>query len=260
MLEEFSVTITPLGRERRLRIYLPDGYAASSRAYPVLYMHDGQNLYRDEEASYGMSWGIAEYLDSRALDLIVVGIDSSTEGLQRLDEYAPWPNPDLTRRLFGESVTNGFGGEGRAYVDWIVQELKPLIATRYRTLPDQTGMAGSSMGGLISTYAALAYPRVFRRVAAVSSAYWFNQGEIEGLIETSDLSAIERFYMDVGTNEWTLAIDPETYIQSSKSVYPLLRQKIERIRFDLIEGAEHNERAWRQRLPALFGFLYGDML
>lgn len=250
-------TITPFGRERRVWVYLPEGYAAGVKAYPVLYMHDGQNLFRDEEASFGVAWGIADYLAQTDLGLIVVGIECSHDGLQRFDEYAPWPNHDLLRSLFGDAVT-ATGGEGKAYIDWVANELKPLIDKRYRTRPDQTAMAGSSMGGLISTYAVCAYPAIFRRVASLSSAYWFNQREIEALIRQSDLSPIERFYMDVGTNEWTVSIDPAAYIQASQAVYPLLQGQIERLQFQIIEGAEHNERAWRERLPAILGFLYGE--
>lgn len=257
MLEQFTMTITPFGRERRVWVCLPQAYAGGAEHYPVLYMHDGQNLFRDEDASYGMAWRIGDYLDQHGPELIVVGIECSHEGLQRLDEYAPWPNPDLIKSLFGESF-GATGGEGRAYIDWVARELKPLIDQRYRTLPEQTAMAGSSMGGLISTYAACAYPSIFRRVASLSSAYWFNQPEIEALIRSSDLSAVERFYMDVGTNEWTVTIDPAAYVRSSEAVHPLLAAKIERVEFAIIEGAEHNERSWSARLPQLFAFLYDD--
>ena len=258
MLEQFATTITPLGRERTIRLYLPDGYATDEKAYPVLYMHDGQNLYRDEDASFGISWGIAEHLDRTGLELIVVGIDCSHEGFQRLDEYAPWENRALIQALFGDTAA-ATGGQGKAYIDWVAQELKPLIDRRYRTVPDETAMAGSSMGGLISTYAACVYPQLFRKIASVSSAYWFNQAEIEALIQQSDLSAIDRFYMDVGTNEVTATIDSEAYIRSSTAVYGLLQPKIERLHFAIAQGAEHNEAAWRRRLPEIFGFLYAQV-
>lgn len=256
MLEQFTTTITPFGRERRVWVYLPEAYATGQERYPVLYMHDGQNLFRDEDASYGMAWQIGDYLDQHGPELIVVGIECSHEGLQRLDEYAPWPNRDLIETLFGDSF-EATGGEGKAYIDWVVQELKPLIDQRYRTQPEQTAMAGSSMGGLIATYAACAYPGIFRRIASLSSAYWFNQREIEALIRTSDLSAVERFYLDVGTNEWTLTIDPAAYIKASQAVHPLLAAQIERVQFAVIDGAEHNEIAWRRRLPQVIDFLYG---
>jgi predicted alpha/beta superfamily hydrolase len=247
--------MTPFGRERMVRVYLPVGYETSQNAYPVLYMHDGQNLYRDADASFGTSWGIADYLDASGLGLIVVGIDCNREGFCRLNEYGPWVNATVGQELLG--VADSFGGEGGAYIDWIVQELKPMIDRRYRTLADETGMAGSSMGGLISTYAACAYPSVFRRVASVSSAYWFSQGEIEALIRQRDLSAVERFYLDVGTCEGDSAASQQRYVASSQAVYELLRDRVQFVRFEIAEGEAHNEAAWRKRVPAMLRFLYG---
>lgn len=256
MLEEFVVQMTPFARERKVRIYLPVGYEETATAYPVLYMHDGQNLYRDADASFGTNWGIADSLDATGRGLIVVGIDCSQEGFGRLNEYGPWVNSTVGQELLG--VNEPLGGEGGAYIDWIVQELKPMIDQRYRTLPDDTAMAGSSMGGLISTYAACVYPSVFRRVAAVSSAYWFSQPEMEALIRRSDLSAVERFYLDVGTCEGDSPAGRARYVESSKAVYDLLKAKAGRVRFAIAEGAAHNEAAWRQRVPAMLQFLYSE--
>jgi predicted alpha/beta superfamily hydrolase len=199
MFEHFKVPITPLNRERTIRVFLPKSYHENlDKTYPVLYMHDGQNLYRDEDASYGISWGISDYLDESGLELIVVGIDCA-EGLQRLDEYGPWKTTAMDDMLTEERKS--IGGEGKEYIDFLVYELKPLIDRKYRTNPEETSMAGSSMGGLISTYAACVYPSIFKRVASVSSAYWFNQEELEELIKISDLSDLERFYLDIGTKE-----------------------------------------------------------
>jgi predicted alpha/beta superfamily hydrolase len=256
MLEEFRIHITPLQRDRMLRVYLPDSYHRTDKAYPVLYMHDGQNLFRDADASFGTCWGLQEFLDQSGLEVIVVGIDCNPDGFGRFNEYAPWPNPTIRQTLFG--TPGVLGGEGKAYVDYIVKELKPFIDRRYRTLVDDTAMAGSSMGGHISTYAACVYPHVFRRIASVSSAYWFNQAEIEDLIRQSDLTSIRAFYMDVGTREETATIDSRMYIESSVSVYEVLREKIGNLRFEIIEGAVHHERDWRKRVPDIFAFLYRD--
>lgn len=256
MLDEFMVRMTPFRRDRKVRVYLPVGYEESEKSYPVLYMHDGQNLFRDEDASFGTSWGIADHLDSTGRELIVVGIDCSQEGFGRLNEYSPWVNPTVGRELLG--VDEPLGGEGEAYVDWIVRELKPLIDARYRTIADDAAMAGSSMGGLISTYAACIWPSVFRRVAAVSSAYWFSQADMEALIRQSDLSAVERFYLDVGTCEGDSAEGRSRYVASSTAVYDLLKGKAQVVHFHIAEGAEHNEAAWRKRVPAILEFLYGE--
>lgn len=254
MFEHFEVNISTLDRKRMVRVYLPKKYNENKeKRYPVLYMHDGQNLYKDEDAGYGMSWGISDYLDQSDLEIIVVGIDCN-EGYKRLDEYSPWSSSEM-RKIFAPEL-DGIGGEGKKYIEYIVNELKPLIDVNYRTNPDETSMAGSSMGGLISTYAACKYPNIFKRVASVSSAYWFTQEEIELLIKKSDLSAIEKFYLDVGTNESSGTIDSQRYIESSESVYSLLKGKVKDIKFVIADGAVHNELAWRERVPAIFSYLF----
>ncbi|HEX8832202.1 MAG TPA: alpha/beta hydrolase-fold protein, partial [Longimicrobium sp.] len=157
--------IPQLHRTRRVWVYLPPDYASSSKRYPVLYMHDGQNVFDDSTSGFG-EWGVDETLDSLFATgdpgVIVVAVDHG--GAKRLDEYSPFINP-----------RHG-GGEGDAYVDFLAQTLKPLIDRRYRTRPDRlnTGVAGSSMGGLISLYAALKYPDVFGRAGIFSPSLWFS--------------------------------------------------------------------------------------
>jgi predicted alpha/beta superfamily hydrolase len=256
MLETLETTITPLGRERTVRVLLPPGYEAGGERFPVLYMHDGQNLFRDEDASFGTSWGVADHLARHGPGLIVVGIDSPRD-LRRIDELAPWPNRSAAAGLHPEPDV-GIGGEGGTYVNWIVNELKPTIDGRYRTRPDDTSMAGSSLGGLITLYAACQHPTTFRRIAAVSNAFWFNQAEIEDLVRRSDLAALERVYLDVGTDEASGdAFGPDAYVASNRAVHRWLEGRVPRLRFDVVEGARHDEAAWRDRLGSIFDFLYG---
>jgi predicted alpha/beta superfamily hydrolase len=253
MYEHFEVKMTPLDRTRMVRVYLPEDYYKSEKRYQVLYMHDGQNLFKDEDAGYGMSWRISDYLDQSNLDMIVVGIDCN-DGYKRLDEYSPWESSEM--RKVSAPELDGIGGEGKKYIDYLVHELKPMIDEKYRTLRDETSMAGSSMGGLISTYAACTYPEVFKKIASLSSAYWFNQEEIEQLIKESDLRSIEKFYLDNGTDESSGTIDSKRYIESSESIYTLLKEKVKDVKFVIAEGAVHNELAWRERIPAIFEYLY----
>ena len=155
--------IPGLNRERTVRIYLPPGYEQGTRRYPVLYMHDGQNLF-DDATAYAGEWGIDETLNelakSRGLELIVVGIDNG--GAERIHELNAWDNPQ-----FGK-------GEGEQYTAFIVEVLKPWIDQHYRTRPDRrhTAIMGSSMGGLISSYAISRYPQVFGKAGIFSPAYW----------------------------------------------------------------------------------------
>ena len=153
-----------LGRTRRVWLYLPPDYATSGdKRYPVLYMHDGQNVF-DDATSYVGEWGVDETLDSLhaagELSLIVVAVDHGGE--HRFDEYNPWTHPQ-----------HG-GGQGDEYAAFLVETLKPYIDAHYRTMTDRlnTGIAGSSMGGLISFYAMLEYPQIFGRAGVFSPAFW----------------------------------------------------------------------------------------
>ena len=156
-----------------IRIYLPTGYELSSQRYPVVYMHDAQNLYELESAAYGMIWDVKTFLDGLwAVDseqaYIVVGIDNA-EGYERLDEYSPWINTKLkdTMDRFQGSYRD-FGGQGEAYGAYIVDTLKPYIDANYRTKSDResTSIIGSSMGGVISLYIGITYPHIFSKIGA----------------------------------------------------------------------------------------------
>ncbi|AZB42316.1 alpha/beta hydrolase [Bacillus sp. FJAT-42376] len=254
MLKTFEIVLTPFNRKRKVRMYLPDDYETSGKRYPVLYMHDGQNLFRDEDAGYGVSWGVADVLSDMGLDIIVAGIDCNEERFGRFDEYGPWVSKGLGQQLF--QIDEELGGEGKDYIQFFAEEFKPMIDASYRTLPEQTAMMGSSMGGHITTYAICKYPHIFKRAASLSSAYWFNQKEIEERIRTSNLTAIEKFYMDVGTEEETSIIDAKQYIDASEPVYKIMKDKVQNCRFDIIEGGIHHESAWRERLPGILNYLY----
>jgi predicted alpha/beta superfamily hydrolase len=152
-----------LERTRRILLYLPPDYATSDESYPVLYMQDGQNVF-DATTSFAGEWGVDEELDGLHAHgdrgAIVVAIENGR--LHRQDEYSPWRYADR------------FGGEGDAYVDFLANTLKPHIDRHYRTLPDRcnTAVMGSSMGGLITLYAALKYPEVFGLAGVFSPSLW----------------------------------------------------------------------------------------
>ncbi|WP_026688973.1 alpha/beta hydrolase [Alteribacter aurantiacus] len=256
MYETFDVFMRSLGRQRTVRVLLPEGYGTSLKVYPVLYIHDGQNCFRDEEANFGVCWDVEGALMKVGIDIIVVGVDCNHEGFKRSDEYDPWGNETIGQVLFG--VPGVIGGEGKAYVDFLVNELKPLIDEKYRTNRDVTGLAGSSMGGHISTYAACAYPEMFSRVACLSSAFWFNQDKVEELVSASDLSQIKRWYMDTGTEEVTATVGPDVYLEASDRVYDKVKRKVRNCRYEVVEGGKHHEKAWKDRLPDVLAYLFFD--
>ena len=255
MLEKFKIPISAFNHERTIRVYTPPTYEAEqTKRYSVLYMHDGQNVFEDQDAIQGVSLGLKDYLDKSKLKLIVVGIDTNTLGDERKNEYCPWVDGEYSKNLIGMASTTG--GKGAAYVDFIVHELKPFIDSKYRTLEDSTSIAGVSLGGLISTYAVCRYPHVFTKVATISSAFWRNQEEIEKLLSQSDLSSIEKFYMDGGTKESVDERISKGFLESNQAIYDILAGKIPNTRFEIVEDAQHNYTFFRKRVPEIFRELF----
>jgi predicted alpha/beta superfamily hydrolase len=255
MLEKFKIPISAFHHERTIRVYIPPTYEAEqTKRYSVLYMHDGQNVFEDQDAIQGVSLGLKDYLDKSRLELIVVGIDTNTLGDERKNEYCPWVDGEYSKNLIG--MTSITGGKGAAYVEFIVHELKPFIDSKYRTLEHSTSIAGVSLGGLISTYAACQYPHIFTKVATISSAFWRNQEEIEKLLVHTDLSSIEKFYMDGGTKESEDERIIKGFLESNQAIYDILAGKITNARFEILEDAEHNYTFFRKRVPEIFTELF----
>jgi predicted alpha/beta superfamily hydrolase len=258
VLEKFHVRMSTFNQERMIRVYLPVSYHKSTKHYPVLYMHDGQNVFEDQGAIKGVSLGLKDYLDENKVDIIVVAIDLNPEGEERFNEYCPWVTGEIAVKIIGHRSSSG--GKGEQYLDFIVNELKPLIDRNYRTLENHTSMAGISLGGLITTYAACHFPDIFKRIAALSPGYYRNQEEIEVFVKNSDLSAVERVYIDFGTNEIT--DDQELNNQFTdmiQSVYEVLKSKIEDTRYVTIVNGEHNYTSFKKRIPAVIDYLFSDI-
>lgn len=252
-----------LGNVRDIFVWLPPAYADETRRFPVVYMHDGLNLF-DRYTSYSGEWEVDETmtaLSAEGLDAIIVGLPNMSDG--RAVEYCPYPfiNLDGTHTE----------GRGDAYVRFIVDTVKPLIDAAFRTKQDAsaTGIAGSSMGGLISLYAALTYPDVFGMCGAFSPAYWFGNN---GLLETARTraSGSGRVYLDVGTregetlNRWLQVYGQEAddaYTQGVCDLRDVLASAGYRPGVNLMyveeSDATHREDAWARRFPAAMRFLLG---
>lgn len=241
-----------LGRTRRILVYLPADYATQpKRRYPVLYMHDGQNVF-DAATSFSGEWGVDETLDQlrkagqNATGSIVVAVDNGNQF--RSDEYIPWHSDSLKGQPHQ-------GGQGSAYVDFLAQTLKPYVDAHYRTQPDaaHTGIAGSSLGGLISVYAALKYPRVFGEVGAFSPAFWVCNDSLRAYARKHPAAHSARFYFVCGPKE-------------SATMLPLMAQWRDELRAEGVPAAnisfhapatgEHKEWFWRREFPAAYRFLF----
>ncbi len=234
-----------LGNERQILVYLPPSYGSGERRYPVIYMHDGQNLF-DRATSFGEEWEVDQTLEAAAdegLEAIVVGIPNMGPG--RLDEYGPWPEPK-----------HDAGGKGDAYLDFIVDTLKPVVDRDFRTLPEResTGIAGSSMGGLISLYAFFARQETFGFAGVMSPALWFGERRIFEFLEQAPF-VDGRIYLDVGTQEGKEAVEDVRRLRDL-----LVEKGYERWKSFLyfVEmGGGHNESAWARRMRRELHFLLG---
>lgn len=250
----FLIDSKELKRLVRVYVYLPKSYQKEDKYYPVLYMHDGQNLFDNKLASYGKSWGIMEAYeeDLELPEVIIVGIDS---GESRTDELVPFAFVD-------EDSKHSGGGNSDSYYEFITKTLKTFIDKRYRTFKSakNTGIMGSSYGGLSSTYAALKYQEFFTRFGCVSNAYFPVQNELEELIKETSLLKVKKFYMDVGTKETDDKKMNESYLNSNHSVYEILSEKIlpNNLKYVIVEDAIHNESAWELRFPEIVKFLFSD--
>jgi predicted alpha/beta superfamily hydrolase len=256
LLEIFPIYMTSFKQDRLIRVYLPKNYNEGRKKYPVLYMHDGQNIFNDDDAIGGTSLKLENYLDENGLEVIVIGIDTNSK--DRINEYCPWVNGDYSKKILGHASTSG--GKGIEYVEFIVNELKPFIDNKYRTLKDNTAMAGISLGGLITIFAMCRYPQIFKNITVLSSAFYRNQEEIEKLIKDTDLSLIERIYLDCGDKEsGNEEFINKEVLASNKAVYDILKEKVTSIEFTIINDAEHYYSFFRERVPKLFSFLINHL-
>jgi predicted alpha/beta superfamily hydrolase len=233
-----------LGNERDILAYLPPSYATGDRRYPVIYMHDGQNLF-DPTTSFGGEWEVDQTMEAASrdgLEAIVIGIPNSGE--ERCNEYSPFKD------------AKAGGGKGDDYLDFIIDTLKPIIDAEFRTLTGRlhTGIAGSSMGGLITLYAFFRNPQTFGFCGAMSPSLWFANREIFDYIELTDFIP-GRIYLDCGTREGNDAM------HDVRRLRDMLLKKGYRSNRDLLclieRGGGHNEASWARRLRLELNFLLG---
>ena len=247
---------TPKGTNRPLHIYLPDDYFESEQRYPVMYFFDGHNLYYNEDATYGKSWGLKEFLDGWQKKLIIVGIECGHDGQERLSEYLPYPANKTSH--FAR-----FQPMGDATMQWILSEVKPLIDLEYRTIPfrECTGIAGSSMGGLMALYAIAHYNRWFSKGGCISSAIGFCMRPLMADLRKSAISPDTRAYLSWGSREAHGVKDPEKDDRSSKTygwnkkAADHLRSQGSTVKMVCQVGGGHCEADWEKLVPDFMNFL-----
>lgn len=239
-----SFFMPQLNRSRKIWLYLPDDYTtALNKYYPVIYMQDGQNVF-DDSTSFAGEWEVDETLHALQMDgdygAIVIAIENG--GIYRLDEYSPYVNPS-----YG-------GGQGDEYCDFIVNTLKPYVDANYRTLSqrDFTAIAGSSMGGLISFYAALKYPDVFSKTGVFSPSFWFDDSIYTYASSHSKTQDI-KFYFTAGRYEST------DMVPDIKSMYTTLyNDGYTDAEMDTVikNDGQHAEWFWAREFPFCYEWLF----
>lgn len=273
-IETFNITIPYTKLNRRVWVYLPSEYATSGKNYPVLYMHDGQNLFDISTSYKGVIWDVHSAIERSIIKrktegVIVVALDNASvedgrEDIGRLDEFSPWINTKIKTLQDNNGINRPVGGYGEKYAKYMVEELKPLIDSKYRTLKDRehTGIAGSSMGGLISIYMGIHYDHVFSKIGAFSTSVWFAEKELLELIKNHAPDQPSKWYLDIGTKESSNNEEShlnQRYIKGTMEVYETLLQvgvKEENLKIVVDEGAKHEEEAWARRFPDAFNWLY----
>ena len=247
---------------RMLRVWLPANYGSprnAHRSYPVLYLHDAQNLFDETTAKAG-EWHVDETADHlvgafKIPPMIVVGIDHAGE--KRSSEYLPYPDPNHER--YGTPDEKDV--RGKDYATFLLTEVMPFVEKRYRCSrgPMNTGIGGSSYGGVISLSTVLLHPGIFGRVLIESPVLGVGDGQL--LKDAEQAKQLpQKMYVAIGTNETKDADFNAKVVKDVDEFQTILRKKgmgPDRLKVVVEEGAVHNEGAWSRRLPEALIFLYG---
>lgn len=260
-MQEHFLPVPYYQHMRRVRVLLPKDYHHEVwQRYPVLYMHDGQNVFYSKESYSGYSWKIIPTIKRHKEfpKLIIVGIDNA--GNNRLDEYGPWQTdtgstPDVAYA----------GGRGTDYGQWVVNTVKPFIDQIYRTKPERehTLLAGSSMGGIITAYMGAAYPQIFGHLGVFSLASWFSEPAFMRFIHQHPLNQASRVFIQVGTNEGDdmdshfISNMNQAYIDCTLHYYQALLRTghpLDQIRLKIMANEIHHEMHWADHFVEFLRF------
>ena len=249
MLDIFETSIPQLtGKEaRKIYVYVPD----MEGNFPVLYMFDGQNLFDDNEATFGKSWGLKDYLDENEIPLMIVAVECNHHDEKekvggRLSEYSPFD--------FSDPEWGDIKGRGKITMDFYVDELKAYIDDNYPTLPERrfTFISGSSMGGLMTLYALCEYNDVFSRGASLSPSVSFAPDKVLDMINNTKFNKNTVLYMDYGEKEIKYRNTRQVYAKVTET---LINKKV-LLDSRIVPKGEHNEASWQRAIPFFIETLF----
>lgn len=243
MIKKFRVTIPELSgnTKRRAYVYVPNEAKRNpDKRYPVLYMFDGHNVFYDSDATYGKSWGMKSYMDYTRTPLIIAAVECNHKGNRRLCEYSPFS--------FSDKRMGDIEGCGKQTMEWLINCFKPYIDANFPTLTgrENTFIAGSSMGGLMSLYAVTQYNYVFSKAACLSPSIWFESKSLDNLLLSSDIAKDTVVYMDYGENEMNYRRNMKSRF---KRITNILIDKNVKLTSRIVPDGYHCEASWEKQIP-----------
>ena len=241
-----------LGNKRKILVYLPPSYRSDTKAkYPVIYMHDGQNVF-DGMTSYipNQEWradeAAEELINAGIIEpLIIVAIDNG--GMERGNEYLP------NKIKMGN---NEIGGKADQYGKMLIDEVMPMVNKRYRTKigPENTGLIGSSLGGYVTSYFGIKHPEIFGRLGICSPSVWVNNRELLAIVKPIIKTKRPRIWIDIGQEEGA------EHVQNAKSLFDVYVKNGWKPHSEVVvvveDHAAHNEAAWARRMPSILTYLF----
>lgn len=235
----FDVPAPQFQKPRKIWIYLPQNYEATSQKYPVIYMLDGQNLF-DNQTAFAGEWQVDESLDQLKAKVIIVGIEHGND--LRLSELTPFSN-----EKYG-------GGSADLFLDFIIQNLKPQIDSKFRTKTNSknTAIFGSSLGGLFAYYAVVKHPEVFSKAGVFSPSFWFSNQIYELTEHAPKIKA--KIYLLCGDNE-----SPDMVNEVNKMNYLLNVNRCSCLKLTkkvIVKNGQHNEKLWREQFQNAYLWLF----
>ncbi len=237
MIIKEEIYIGPFEDYRTLHIYIPDDLKEGERC-PVIYMFDGHNLFYDEDATYGTSWGLKDIFDAYGLHVIIVGLECNHEGNKRLEEFSPY---NIVDHRFGAVF-----GRGQELFSWMVSDLKSYIDEHYPTLKDRehTSIGGSSMGGLMALYGIIRHNDVYAKAIVVSPYIHRVIKDILRDIKKYPLAEDTKIYLSYGSKEPRDMRSLITYTDQVMQIQRAIGRSAD-LYLHIFRGHGHDEGSWR---------------